>query len=73
MAGLLRIYSSGAERILYALQYRPISVIALNDRLDVGHACLPASWSSHNLCVVGNAIAPPTLSTRACIGSVGEI
>src|SRR6516225_3720274 len=48
MAGLLGVYSSGAERIFYALQYRPISVIALNDRLDVGHACLPLSWSSHN-------------------------
>ena len=32
MAGLLRVYSSGAERIFYALQYRPISVIALKDR-----------------------------------------
>src|SRR6516225_4641207 len=71
MAGLLRVYSSGAERIFYPLQYRPISLIALNDRLDVGHACLLASWSSHNLCMVGNATAPPTLSTRSCIGSAG--
>jgi len=27
MAGLLRVYSSGAERIFYALQYRPVSVM----------------------------------------------
>jgi len=29
------------------------------------------AWRRSHLCVVGNAIAPPTLSTRACIGSVG--
>jgi hypothetical protein len=39
MARLLRVYSSGAECIFYTLQYRPIPVIALNDRLYVGHAC----------------------------------
>jgi len=44
MAGPLGIYSSGAERVIDPLQYRAISVIALNYRFDVGYARLPASW-----------------------------
>jgi hypothetical protein len=44
MAGPLGIYSSGAKRVIDPLQYRAISVIALNYRFDVGHARLPASW-----------------------------
>jgi hypothetical protein len=40
MAGPLGINSSATERIFDPLHYRPISVIALNHRLDVGHARL---------------------------------
>ena len=41
VAGLLRINPSSTESIVDPLQYRPISVIALNHCLDVGHARLP--------------------------------
>jgi hypothetical protein len=41
MAGRLGIHPSGAEGIFDPLEYRPIAVIALNYRLDVGHADLP--------------------------------
>jgi hypothetical protein len=40
MAGPLGINTSGSERVVNPLYYRPISVIALNHRLDVGHARL---------------------------------
>src|SRR6516225_6999223 len=43
MAGPLGIHSGSAERIVNPLQYRAISVIALNYRFDVGHARLPES------------------------------
>jgi hypothetical protein len=40
MAGSLGINASGTECIVNPLHYRPISVIALNHRLDVGHVRL---------------------------------
>jgi hypothetical protein len=41
MAGLLGINSSGSERIVNPLYYRPISVVALDHCFDVGHPRLP--------------------------------
>src|SRR6516225_5835880 len=45
MAGPLGINSGGSKRRVDPLQYRPISVVALNDCLDVGHVRLPISWT----------------------------
>jgi hypothetical protein len=41
MAGLLGINSSGSERVVNPLYYRPISVVALNHCLDARHTRLP--------------------------------
>src|SRR5689334_21301665 len=47
MAGLLGINSSGSERIVNPLYYRPICVITLNHSLDVRHALsAPSSIAS---------------------------